>query len=264
MSIPSFETLLIEIEKNICTLTINRPDKLNALNNLVLDELADAVDFIETNDDIRAVIITGAGEKAFVAGADIAELSTLDEDSGTEAAEKGQNLFSDIESLSKPVIAVVNGYALGGGTELALACHLRVATQNAVFGLPEVSLGLIPGYGGTQRLPKLIGRGRALELILTGRMVKSDEAGSLGLANYVLPTKAEAIAKAHALIDIMAKHAPIALSGAISAVVASQDYEAEDGYAIEANVFGDLCGTEDFKEGTGAFLAKRKPVFTGN
>ncbi|AXJ00919.1 enoyl-CoA hydratase [Cyclonatronum proteinivorum] len=264
MSIPKFNTLLLEVTDHICTLTINRPDKLNALNNQVLDELAEAVDFIEGNDDIRAVIITGSGEKAFVAGADIAELSTLDEESGTEAAEKGQNLFSDIESLSKPVIAVVNGYALGGGTELALSCHIRLATQNAVFGLPEVSLGLIPGYGGTQRLPKLIGRGRALELILTGRMVKAEEAGSLGIANYVLPGKDEALTKAQELIGMMTKHAPIALSGAISAIVASQDYEAEDGYVIESNIFGDLCGTEDFKEGTGAFLEKRKPKFTGN
>ncbi|MCC5933039.1 MAG: enoyl-CoA hydratase/isomerase family protein [Balneolales bacterium] len=264
MKLPLFQNLLLEVENKICLLTINRPDKLNALNNAVLDELSEAADFVETTDEISALIITGAGEKAFVAGADIAELSALNEDSGTDAAEKGQDIFNDIESLSKPVIAVVNGYALGGGTELALASHIRVATQNAVFGLPEVSLGLIPGYGGTQRLPKLIGRGRALELILTGRMVKSEEAGALGIANYVLETKADALAKAKELIGMMTKHAPIALSGAISAVVAAQDYEAEDGFTIEANIFGDLCATDDFKEGTGAFLEKRKPVFTGN
>jgi enoyl-CoA hydratase len=259
----NFETLLLQTEQHICTVTINRPDKLNALNNLVLDELEKAFNHIHQTDEIKGVIITGAGEKAFVAGADIKELSSLNGASGTKASEKGQRIFSLIEQSSKPVIAVVNGYALGGGTELALAAHIRIASSNAVFGLPEVSLGLIPGYGGTQRLIRLVGKGKAMELILTGRMVKAEEALSLGIANSTQPTPAEAIIAAREMLGVMFKHGPVAIASAIKAVNASE-VNSEIGYNKEAEVFGSLCETSDFKEGTGAFLEKRKPVFTGN
>lgn len=261
MSLPEFETLHLETESGLCTLTINRPDKLNALNNKVLDELEVAADYVNGAGDIKALIITGAGDKAFVAGADIKELSELNAGNGQQAAKKGQDVFARIEALGKPVIALVNGYALGGGTELALACHIRIATSNAVFGLPEVSLGLIPGYGGTQRLTQLVGKGRALEMILSGRMVKADEAVSMGLANMQYGTKSDAMAQARALAGKMLKHGPIALQKALQAVHASGS---ATGYQSEAELFGELCGTQDFNEGTTAFLEKRKPEFQGN
>lgn len=260
MSLPEFETLHLEIESGLCTLSINRPDKLNALNNKVLDELTKAVDYVQNADNIRALIITGSGEKAFVAGADIKELSALDAGSGQQAAEKGQGVFARIEALGKPVLAVVNGYALGGGTELALACHVRIATSNAMFGLPEVSLGLIPGYGGTQRLTQLVGKGRALEMILSGRMVKADEAVQIGLANALYGTKSDAMKQTQKLVGSMLKHGPVALQNAIKAVHAAGN---ATGYQTEAELFGELCGTQDFKEGTTAFLEKRKPDFKG-
>ncbi|MFW6347879.1 MAG: enoyl-CoA hydratase/isomerase family protein [Cyclonatronaceae bacterium] len=258
---PDFETLHLEQEAGVCTLTINRPKKLNALNNTVLDELGQAAEYVQHNDEIQALIITGSGEKAFVAGADIKELSTLDAGTGQQAAEKGQGVFARIEALGKPVVAVVNGYALGGGTELALACHIRIATSNAMFGLPEVSLGLIPGYGGTQRLTALVGKGRALEMILSGRMVKADEAVGMGLANALYGTKSDALKQAHKLISSMLKHSPVALQKAIQAVHAAGS---PAGFEVEAERFGELCGTQDFKEGTAAFLEKRKPEFKGH
>jgi len=259
----NFENLLLEKEASVCTITINRPDKLNALNKAVLAELEEALHVLFEDAETKGIIITGSGEKAFVAGADIAELATLNEAGGKAAAKNGQRIFDIIETAPKPIIAVVNGYALGGGTELALACHIRIITANAVFGLPEVSLGLIPGYGGTQRLIKLTGKGKALELILTGRMVKSDEALALGLGNSMHPTKIEAIDTAKSMLATMFKHGPLALRAAIQAVVASE-VNRQDGYQAEAVLFGELCGTSDFKEGTGAFLEKRKPVFSGN
>jgi len=258
----NFENLLLEKEASICVITINRPDKLNALNNAVLHELEEALHQLYEDNEVKGIILTGSGEKAFVAGADIAELATLDEAGGKAAAKNGQRIFDIIETAPKPIIAVVNGYALGGGTELALACHIRIITANAVFGLPEVSLGLIPGYGGTQRLIKLTGKGKALELILTGRMVKSDEAIALGLGNSLHPTKSEALDAAKFMLATMFKHGPLALRAAIQAVVASE-INREEGYLAEAKLFGALCGTSDFKEGTGAFLEKRKPAFTG-
>lgn len=260
MPLPEFQTLHAETEDGLCIITINRPDKLNALNSKLLDELDQMAAYVEEAVDIRALIITGSGEKAFVAGADIKELSVLDAASGQQAAEKGQAVFARIEALGKPVIAVVNGYALGGGTELALACHLRIASSNAMFGLPEVSLGLIPGYGGTQRLPQLVGKGRALEMILSGRMVKADEAVQMGLANALYGTKSDALKQARKLIGSMLKHGPVALQNAIQAVHAAGR---ETGYHAEAELFGELCGTQDFKEGTSAFLEKRKPDFRG-
>ncbi len=202
------ETVLLETDDDgISTLTINRPDKLNALNKQVLDDLSDAFDFIEKANHIRLTIITGAGDKAFVAGADIKELSALDKQSGEQTSSVGQSLFNRIEQFSKPVIALVNGYALGGGAELAMACHIRIGTQNAVFGLPEVSLGLIPGYGGTQRLPQLVGKGKAMEMILTGKQIKAGEAESLGLLNHSFDSE-NALEKTKEIASQILKNSP--------------------------------------------------------
>lgn len=255
----SYETLLLEVDDNgIATLTINRPDKLNALNKQVLDELDKAIDAVKENYKIRALVITGAGEKAFVAGADIKELSTLDPASGEKLSKRGQEIFQKVEDLTIPVVAAVNGYALGGGCELALACHLRIASEKAVLGLPEVSLGLIPGYGGTQRLAKLAGRAKALEFIMSGKQVQAEEALSVGLVNQV--TEHSALDEAKSLLNKILKQGPIAIKNAILAV---KEAESEDGFDTEAKLFGELCGTTDFKEGTSAFLEKRKPNFSG-
>lgn len=254
----SFSTITLETdERGIITVTVNRPNKLNALNDHVLNELADAFKAIQIDEAIKAVIVTGAGDKAFVAGADIKELRELDNHSGRMASQKGQQIFQLIEDTRKPVIAAVNGYALGGGAELAMACHLRIAGDNAVFGLPEVGLGLIPGYGGTQRLPELIGKARALEMILTGKQVKAKEAGELGLVNRVDENPVEA---AKDMLAKMLKNGPIAVREAIKAIYHSDH---RSGYQVEADIFGQLCETEDFVEGTSAFLEKRKPEFKG-
>ncbi|MEX0648218.1 MAG: enoyl-CoA hydratase-related protein [Balneolaceae bacterium] len=260
MTTSRFETLLFDVDDaGIATLTINRPDKLNALNAGVLEDLQEAVRQIRDQDEIKAAIITGSGDKAFVAGADIKELNTLSKTTGEKLSRKGQSIFKLIETSGKPIAAIVNGYALGGGAELAMACHIRIATPNAVFGLPEVSLGIIPGYGGTQRLPQLIGKSKAMELILTGGQVKAEEAKILGLVNEV--TSAEkALEYVKKLIGRMLKNGPLALAKAIEAV---NDAYRQDGYATEAACFGDLCETKDFKEGTAAFLEKRKAEFKG-
>ena len=258
----NYQTLLVEIDSNIATLTVNRPDKLNALNAQVIEDLSAALAEIEKSKEIKALIITGSGEKAFVAGADIKELSSLNRKTGVELSKVGQSVFNQIENFSKPVIALVNGYALGGGTELALSCHIRIATENAIMGLPEVGLGLIPGYGGTQRLIALVGKGRALEYILSGRQIKMDEAHKIGLVNHVYETKNEAFEKAIKLLNKIVANGTIALSYAIKAVNASAPNK-EQGYEEEAKLFGELCATHDFKEGTSAFLEKRKPEFTG-
>ncbi|PWN05669.1 enoyl-CoA hydratase/isomerase family protein [Rhodohalobacter mucosus] len=255
-----YETLLLDIDQDgIALLTVNRPDKLNALNSTVLSELESTVTRIREDDDVKLVILTGAGEKAFVAGADIKELNTLNSESGEELSRRGQEVFAGFENLGKPVIALVNGYALGGGAELAMACHMRIATDNAVFGLPEVGLGLIPGYGGTQRLPALIGKSKAMELILTGGQVKAGEAMSLGLVNGVYSTE-QALDEAKKLASKILKNGPVAVEKAIEAVNSS---DRPDGFEKEAALFGELCDTEDFKEGTSAFLDKRKPDFKG-
>lgn len=255
----SYKTIIFETDdKGVATVTINRPDKLNALNDEVLNELTDVFKSIQINSDIQAVIVTGRGDKAFVAGADIKELRELDDRSGRMASQKGQQIFQLIEDTRKPVIAAVNGYALGGGAELAMACHLRIAGANAVFGLPEVSLGLIPGYGGTQRLSQIIGRARALEMILTARQIKADEAKNLGLVNEV--TEDDPAVSARELIDKILKNGPIAIRSAIKAVYHSDH---QSGYQVEADLFGQLCDTEDFIEGTSAFLEKRKADFKG-
>lgn len=255
----SYNTIIFETdEKGIATVTINRPKKLNALNDEVLNELTDVFKAIQVDDDIEAVIVTGAEDKAFVAGADIKELQKLNSRSGRMASQKGQQIFQFIEDTRKPVIAAVNGYALGGGAELAMACHLRIASDNAAFGLPEVGLGLIPGYGGTQRLSLIIGRARALEMILTGRQVKAEEAHKMGLVNSV--TDKDPVDAAKELASKILKNGPIAVRSAISAIYQSYN---RSGYQVEANLFGRLCETEDFAEGTSAFLEKRKPEFTG-
>lgn len=256
----SYSTLLLEVDSNgVALLTVNRPKKLNALNDEMLNELADVFKEININESIRGVIITGAGEKAFVAGADIKELSSLDERSGRMKSQKGQQIFQAIEDTRKPVIALVNGYALGGGAELAMACHLRIATPNAVFGLPEVGLGLIPGYGGTQRLTHIVGRTRALEIILTGKQVPAERALEFGLVNSVV-VENNSVEKARELLGAILKNGPLAIQQAIRAVYHAGD---KSGYQVEADLFGRLCSTEDFKEGTTAFLEKRKPDFKG-
>ena len=258
----AFDTLKLDVDdQHIATLTINRPDKLNSLNNKVLGEIEEAVRQIEHSDDIKGVIVTGAGDKAFVAGADIKELNDLNEGTGAEQSRYGQRVFRMVEKLRKPVVAVVNGYALGGGAELAMACHLRIASTNAKIGLPEVTLGLIPGYGGTQRLTRLVGRTRALEMILSGKPIDADKAYEYGVVNRV-EEQTNAMEAAHKLLSGMLKNAPIALANALQAVEAAEDFEPE-GYEREARLFGALCRTKDFREGTNAFLEKRKPSFKG-
>jgi len=257
----SYRTILFGVEDQVATVTINRPDKLNALNGQVLDELKEVFKTIENRDDILGVFLTGAGQKAFVAGADIRELSELDEKSGEKVSRKGQKVFKKIENLRKPVIAVVNGYALGGGAELAMACHMRVAATKAVFGQPEVGLGLIPGYGGTQRLTRLVGRTRAMEMILTGEPIQADQALEFGLVNRVVE-KENLMDEAEGLMNAILGNSPVAVGNAIAAIYAV-DGDREDGFENEASLFGKSCGTEDFTEGTSAFLEKRKPEFTG-
>jgi enoyl-CoA hydratase len=257
-----FNHLKLEIAANgVATLILNRPTKYNALTIETISELGKAFVHIYDNPAIKVVILTGEGEKAFAAGADITEIANLKETSARKFVERGQEAFQRIESCPKPIIAVVNGFALGGGCELAMACHIRIATANAKFGLPEVNLGLIPGYGGTQRLTLLVGKGRALELMLTGDSIGADEAYRLGLVNHVSTDKEAALAKANQLATSMMTKAPIALGLVIDCANAA--HLAEDGYQAEANAFASACKTEDFREGTAAFLEKRTPVFKG-
>ncbi len=254
----SYNTLNCKIDDSaIATVTINRPDKLNALNEEVLDELVEVFKELSTNPNAKAVMLTGAGDKSFVAGADIKELQSLDEQNGRMSSQKGQQIFQFIEDMRKPVVAVVNGYALGGGAELAMACHLRIASPKAVFGLPEVGLGLIPGYGGTQRLPHIVGRAHALEMILTGKKIKADEALETGLVNAVDENPS---AKARGLLKTILGNGPLAIQNAIKAVYQSDH---KQGFQVEADLFGHLCATEDAGEGMAAFLEKRKPDFKG-
>lgn len=256
------ETLLYELTGRIATITINRPDKLNALNAACKRELHDAIGRIRADDSAGAVIITGAGPKAFMAGTDIGELAGLDTVSGREFASGGQALFDEIQHLGKPVIAAVNGYALGGGCELALACHVRVASEAAKFGQPEVNLGIIPGYGGTQRLARIVGYGRAAEMILTGRQVDAQEALRIGLVNMVVPA-AELMGRAREVAAAAAGKGALALRMALKALNAVFELPLSEGLRVEAGFFGELCATADFREGTSAFLGKRAPVFRG-
>jgi len=256
------KNILSEAKDGILYLTINRGSKLNALNFKILEELNNIFNEVNDNKSIRGVILTGSGEKAFVAGADINEISELNEVNARKFAEFGQEVFQNIESCHKPVIAVVNGYALGGGCELAIACHMRIATSNAKFGQPEVNLGIIPGYGGTQRLTLLIGRTKATEILMTGEMIGAEEAKTLGLLNHIEETKEAAIAKAEEILRKIMTKAPLSI-GMIIDCVNAVFVNDENGYQIEANSFARCVKSEDYREGTKAFLEKRKPNFKG-
>jgi enoyl-CoA hydratase len=258
----SFSNILTEKKGGLLTITINRPDKLNALNRETIQELNHALNEAQTDDAVRCIILTGAGQKAFVAGADISEFAHFSIEEGRKLSHEGQmKLFDKIENLHKPVIAAVNGFALGGGLELAMACHIRLASDNARLGLPEVSLGVIPGYGGTQRLPLLIGRGRANQLIFSAEMISAETAAAWGLVNKTVPQD-HLMAECEALAEKIAKNSPRAIGLAIEAVNAGFE-DGVNGFDVEIDAFGRAFGTEDFKEGTTAFLEKRKPSFSG-
>ncbi|HEX2095526.1 MAG TPA: enoyl-CoA hydratase-related protein [Longimicrobiaceae bacterium] len=259
---PEYTNLRFDVQDGIATVSVNRPDKLNALNEQTIRELAQAVRETAEREDVRGAIVTGVGEKAFVAGADIAELSRMGPIDGIEVSRMGQRVFRAIELSRKPIIAAVNGFALGGGCELALACHLRIASENAKFGLPEVKLGIIPGYGGTIRLPRIVGKGRALELMLTGEMIDAQEAHRIGLANRVVP-QAELADAARGLMETILRNGPVALRFAIECATRGMEMSVDDGLALEANLFGLLASTSDMREGMSAFLEKRKATFQG-
>lgn len=259
----NFENILVTTINGIGQITINRPSKLNALNVATIQELHNAFENLDGNSEIRIIILTGEGEKAFVAGADISEFAHFSVEEGAQLAHQGQELLFDfVENLRTPVIAAVNGFALGGGLELAMACHFRIASDNAKMGLPEVSLGVIPGYGGTQRLPQLVGKGRAMEMIMTAGMIDAATAKSYGLVNHVVP-QSELLEFAQNIASKIMRNSPVAIGQAIKAVNANFK-EGLDGYKTEIKSFGKCFGTEDFKEGTTAFLEKRKADFKGN
>lgn len=258
----TYTQLLMNVSDRICTLTVNRSEKLNALNIALLEELRSALREVYDREDIAGVVLTGSGEKAFAAGADIAEIAVLNELNARKFAENGQEIFAMIENCPKPVIAAVNGFALGGGCELAMACHLRLAVKSARFGQPEVNLGLIPGYGGTQRLSHLIGKGRAMEYMMSGDMIAADQALSWGLVNHVYENKEEMLLAAEKLLKKIFGKAPLAIGQVIACVIGAFDPKT-DGYQLEANSFSHLCKSADFKEGTAAFLEKRAALFTG-
>ena len=277
-----YKTLHTDLTDNILTITINRPDKLNALNKTVISELGEVVEEIYTNKDIKSAILTGAGPKAFVAGADITEFLELNKEEGQALSAKGSDVFFRIASCPKPIAAAINGFALGGGCELAMACHIRLCVPTAKFGQPEVNLGLIPGYGGTQRLTQLVGRGRAIEIILTGRMIEATEAHTMGLVNYIVVEPDELLTETRKLLSIINGKAPLAVARIIECVniaagdgIANSDTWEPDpfggeseskpsnGFMREQIAFGECFGTEDMKEGTTAFLEKRKPRFRG-
>jgi len=256
-----YQTLLASLENGIYTITINRPDKLNALNKDVFTDLNTALDEIESNPEIKSVIITGSGSKAFVAGADISEFNSLNKEQAKALAKRGQDIFARIENSSKPIVAAVNGFALGGGCELAMSCHFRVASENAKFGQPEVNLGLIPGYGGTQRLVQLIGKGKAMELLMSAHMIDAKEAKELGLVNYVTTTDT-LLEHTRKILDVINSKAPLAVAGCIKAANAVFN-ESIDGFTLEIEEFGNTFDTQDMKEGVTAFLEKRKADFKG-
>lgn len=256
------QNLSLSTDGSILTITINRESKLNALNTGTLAELKEVIQSVYDDKDISGVILTGAGEKAFAAGADIGEFSELNEMNARKFSEEGQEVFQLIENCHTPVVAVVNGFALGGGCELAMACHIRVASANARFGQPEVNLGILPGYGGTQRLTQLIGKGRAFEYLMTGEMMDANTALSFGLVNYTEADKEAAMDKANALLAKVSAKAPIAIGLVVDCVNAVFNHD-ENGYQTEANAFARCCGTDDFKEGASAFMEKRTPEFKG-
>jgi enoyl-CoA hydratase len=258
----ALENIILEHEKGIATIYINRPEKLNALNKATIRELHETLKLVDKNPDVRVIVITGSGQKAFVAGADIAEFAHFTAEEGAQLAAKGQQLLFDfIEKLKTPVIAAINGFALGGGLELAMACHFRIASDNAKMGLPETSLGIIPGYGGTQRLPQLIGKGRAMEMIMTAGMITAEDAYRAGLVNHVVP-QADLFATYTTLANRIMKNSSVAIGKAIEAVNANF-ISGINGFEVEINGFGECFASEDFKEGTTAFLEKRKAEFKG-
>jgi enoyl-CoA hydratase len=258
-----YTCLTIEVADRVATLTVNRPDKLNALNDATIRELGAAAEELRTRDDVAGIFVTGAGSKAFVAGADIGELASHGPLEARELSRRGQRVFAMFAESTKPVIALINGFALGGGCELALACHIRIAAEGARLGLPETKLGTAPGYGGTQRLPRLVGQGRALELILTGEMIDAAEAHRIGLVNKVVPA-AELRATGETLMRQMLERGPLAVALSIEAVSRGLDMPLEEGLAMEANHFGILASTKDMREGMAAFLEKRAPAFRGH
>lgn len=258
----AFENVLYEIKGSAAWVTVNRPDKLNALNRLTVEEISAAVEQALADDAVRAIVVTGAGEKAFVAGADIAEMSELGAERAQSFSRFLQRSLDRLESSPKPVIAAINGFALGGGCELAMACHVRIASDRAKLGQPEVNLGLIPGAGGTQRLARLVGRGRALDLILTGATVPADQAERIGLVEHVVPA-AELSERVDAYLALLAQKSPLALARSLEAVLGGSECSLEQAQKLEAGLFGLCFATEDMREGTRAFLEKRAPEFTG-
>ncbi|MEX0315468.1 MAG: enoyl-CoA hydratase/isomerase family protein [Allomuricauda sp.] len=259
----NYENIYIEEENNIATITINRPKKLNALNKRTISELHTAFKELDEDSEIKVIVVTGSGDKAFVAGADISEFAHFSPKEGRQLAAEGQKtLFDFVENLSTPVIAAINGFALGGGLELAMSSHFRIASDNAKMGLPEVSLGVIPGYGGTQRLPQLIGKGRAMEMIMTAGMIDANKALEYGLVNYVVSPE-ELLPLCLKIASRISNNSPVAIKYAINAINAGFKYDV-NGYASEIDAFGTCFGTEDFKEGTTAFLEKRKADFPGS
>jgi len=262
-----YSTLLTEIENGIFIITINRPDKLNAINKQVMADLDKAIDEVYNNNEIKATIITGSGPKAFVAGADITEFSGLTKEQGVQVAKAGQDVFHKIENCHKPILAAVNGFALGGGCELAMACHFRLCSNNAKFAQPEINLGLIPGYGGTQRLTQLVGKGKAMEMMMSGTMITANEALQYGLVNYITAPE-ELLSKTKELLTTIKNKAPLAIARIIDcinvAVVSDSAYtNGKSGYDKEIESFGDCFASEDMKEGVAAFLEKRAAVFVG-
>lgn len=258
----SYDNILFEKKKNYAIVTVNRPEKLNALNTATFADLYEAFSVISTDDDIKGVLVRGAGDKAFVAGADISEIQSLSLESGVEFSKIGQRVFNLVENLTKPVIALIDGFALGGGCEFTLACHLRLATENAKFGQPEVNLGLIPGYGGSQRLPRLIGRGRALQLLLTGDIISAQEAHQMGLVNQIVADDKLMETGEKLLMKILSK-GTLAVNYVLQSVNRGLNMTLPEGLALESDFFGRACASDDMKEGTSAFLEKRKPNFKG-
>jgi enoyl-CoA hydratase len=258
----SFENIKYEVKESIGYITLNRPKVMNALNRRTIEELSDAFHAAKMDDTVKGIILTGTGEKAFIAGADIAELSAIDGEQAGEFSAKGQEVLVFIETLGKPVVAAVNGFALGGGCETAMACTIRIAADNATFGQPELKLGIIPGYGGTQRLPRLVGKGRALQLILTGDLIDAHEAYRIGLVNEVVPTT-DLISRCEAILKRICANAPLAIRYSIDAVNEGIDVDLSSGLKLEAKYFSLAAGTEDKKEGTSAFVQKRAPQFQG-
>lgn len=259
----NYNNITLEIINKIAIVRINRPDKLNALNYETLKELKSVFINLNENQEVFSILLTGTGEKAFVAGADISELNKLNMIEGKRFSEFGQDVFSYIENIEKPVLAAVNGFALGGGCELAMACHFRYASENAKFGQPEVNLGIIPGYGGTQRLPRIVGKGRAMEMILSGNIITANEALSIGLINKIFK-KEELISKSIETLNLINSKGQQAVRFAVKAMNASEQMDLNQGLNYEALLFGLGCGTNDFKEGTNAFLEKRTPNFSNS